>query len=148
RLRHGDAARRQQAHELVLRAHPAPAHERRDLVPAVERGRRMNIHVHEYPCSRRPCQARVARCRSIARMETVALGRSGLKVSRLALGCMSYGSSAWRPWVLDEEAARPFLRRALELGITFFDTADMYSLGRSEEVVGRALKDFAKRTDV
>jgi aryl-alcohol dehydrogenase-like predicted oxidoreductase len=81
-------------------------------------------------------------------METIRLGASGLKVSRLALGCMSYGSSAWRPWVLDEEAARPFLRRALELGITFFDTADMYSLGRSEEVVGKAIRDFAKRTDV
>jgi aryl-alcohol dehydrogenase (NADP+) len=81
-------------------------------------------------------------------VETVPLGRSGLKVSRLALGCMSYGSSAWRAWVLDEEASRPFIKRALELGITFFDTADMYSLGRSEEILGRALKDFARRTDV
>src|SRR5215470_14500491 len=108
----------------------------------------MNIHIDEYPCWTRLCQDRARRCPRIPCMETFALGRSGLKVSRLALGCMSYGSSAWRPWVLDEEAARPFLKRALELGISFFDTADMYSLGKSEEIVGRALKDFAKRTDV
>ncbi len=92
--------------------------------------------------------ARVGQFATICAMETIRLGGSGLVVSRLALGCMSYGSSAWRPWVLDEEAARPFLRRALELGITFFDTADMYSLGKSEEVVGRAIRDFARRTDV
>lgn len=61
---------------------------------------------------------------------------------------MTYGSSQWRDWVLDEEASRQFIRRALELGINFFDTADMYSLGASEEVVGRALKDFAKREEV
>jgi 1-deoxyxylulose-5-phosphate synthase len=73
------------------------------------------------------------------------LGQSGLKVSRICLGCMSYGSSKWRPWVLDEEASRPFIRQALESGINFFDTADVYSLGVSEEVVGRALRDFAVR---
>ena len=61
---------------------------------------------------------------------------------------MTYGSPAWRPWVLDEEASRPFFRQALEAGINFFDTADMYSDGASEEVIGRALKDFARREDV
>jgi aryl-alcohol dehydrogenase (NADP+) len=76
------------------------------------------------------------------------LGRSGLKVSRLCLGCMTYGSSKWRSWVLDEEAGRPFIKRALEAGINFFDTADMYSNGASEEVVGRAIRDFAKRDEV
>ncbi len=81
-------------------------------------------------------------------MDHLNLGRSGLKVSRLALGCMTYGDPAWRPWVLDETATRPFIARALELGITLFDTADMYSLGASEEVVGRALKDMAKRDEV
>jgi len=81
-------------------------------------------------------------------MDYVRLGKTGLKVSRLCLGCMTYGTSKWRPWVLDEEAARPFIKRALEHGINFFDTANMYSLGASEEVLGRALKDFAKRHEV
>jgi aryl-alcohol dehydrogenase (NADP+) len=81
-------------------------------------------------------------------MDYVRLGSTGLKVSRLCLGCMTYGTSKWRPWVLDEEASRPFIKRALEHGINFFDTADIYSLGVSEEVVGRALKDFAKRHEV
>jgi len=80
-------------------------------------------------------------------MEYVNLGKSGLKVSRLCLGAMSYGSSSWRPWILDEEQARPFIRRALELGFNFFDTADMYSVGGSEEVLGRALNDFAPARD-
>jgi aryl-alcohol dehydrogenase (NADP+) len=75
-------------------------------------------------------------------MQYLNLGRSGLKVSRICLGTMTYGSSKWRPWVLDEEASRPLIKQALEAGINFFDTADMYSLGASEEVVGRALKDF------
>jgi 1-deoxyxylulose-5-phosphate synthase len=75
-------------------------------------------------------------------MEYVNLGRTGLKVSRLCLGAMTYGSKQWRPWVLEEEEARPFIRKALELGINYFDTADMYSTGKSEEVLGRALKDF------
>ena len=78
-------------------------------------------------------------------METTRLGKSGLKVSRICLGTMTYGSPNWRDWVLGEEEARPFIKRALEAGINFFDTADVYSLGRSEEVVGKALKDFAKR---
>src|SRR4051812_26463381 len=81
-------------------------------------------------------------------MDYVNLGRTGLKVSRICLGCMSYGSSKWRDWVLDEAASRPFLERALELGINFFDTADMYSLGASEEVLGRAIRDFARREEV
>jgi len=81
-------------------------------------------------------------------MQYVNLGRTGLKVSRICLGAMTYGTPKWREWVLSEEDSRPFVRRALELGITFFDTADMYSLGASEEVLGRALKDYAKRDQV
>ena len=76
-------------------------------------------------------------------MELVNLGRTGLKVSRICLGCMTYGTPSWRPWVLDEEASRPFFRKAWEAGINFFDTADMYSDGVSEEVLGRALRDLA-----
>jgi aryl-alcohol dehydrogenase (NADP+) len=75
-------------------------------------------------------------------MEKVRLGNTGLKVSRICLGTMTYGSPKWRDWVLEEEASRPFIKRALEAGINFFDTADIYSLGASEEVVGRALRDF------
>jgi aryl-alcohol dehydrogenase (NADP+) len=81
-------------------------------------------------------------------MQYMNLGKSGLKVSRICLGMMTYGSSKWRDWALDEEDSRPFIRRALELGINFFDTADMYSMGVSEEVTGRALKDFARRDEV
>ncbi|HUF47597.1 MAG TPA: aldo/keto reductase [Vicinamibacterales bacterium] len=81
-------------------------------------------------------------------MRYTQLGRSGLTVSRLALGCMSYGSPAWRPWVLDEAAARPFFVRAIEAGINVFDTADMYSLGASEEVTGRLLRDVAVRDEI
>jgi len=81
-------------------------------------------------------------------MDYVNLGRSGLKVSRLCLGMMTYGSSEWRKWVLDEEQARPFVRRALELGINFFDTADAYSIGRSEEILGQAVRDFGRREEV
>jgi len=81
-------------------------------------------------------------------MQYTHLGSSGLSVSRICLGTMTYGTSEWRPWVLDEDASRPFIQRALELGVTFFDTADMYSRGRSEEVLGRALRDFARRDDV
>ncbi len=77
-------------------------------------------------------------------MKYTTLGRSGLSVSRIALGCMSYGSPSWRPWVLDEAAAQPFFQRAIELGINFFDTADMYSLGLSEEVTGRALRKYGR----
>ncbi|WP_110687813.1 aldo/keto reductase [Salinicola aestuarinus] len=76
------------------------------------------------------------------------LGHTGLKVSPLCLGTMTYGSPEWRDWVLDEPQSRPFIQRALEAGINFFDTADMYSDGASEEVVGRALNDFARREAV
>jgi aryl-alcohol dehydrogenase-like predicted oxidoreductase len=81
-------------------------------------------------------------------MEYVRLGHTGLEVSRLCLGCMTYGDPAWREWVLDEAASRPFIQEALEAGINFFDTADMYSLGRSEEILGKALKDMARREEV
>ncbi len=74
------------------------------------------------------------------------LGKTGLKVSRICLGCMSYGLEE-REWGLNEEQGRPFIKRALELGINFFDTANMYGNGRSEEVLGRALHDFAKRDE-
>jgi aryl-alcohol dehydrogenase-like predicted oxidoreductase len=80
-------------------------------------------------------------------MQYVNLGAAGLKVSRICLGTMTYGSSKWRPWVLDEEASRLLIKQALEAGINFFDTADMYSLGASEEVLGRALKDFGPSRD-
>ena len=81
-------------------------------------------------------------------MQYVTLGRSGLKVSRVCLGMMTYGSPEWRPWVLSEDQAPPFVRRALEAGVNFFDTADMYSNGRSEEILGRTLRQFATRDQV
>jgi aryl-alcohol dehydrogenase-like predicted oxidoreductase len=80
-------------------------------------------------------------------MEYINLGKSGLKVSRIGLGCMSFGREA-RAWRLSEADSRPFIQRAIELGITLFDTADMYGGGESEEVLGRALKDFARRDEV
>lgn len=80
-------------------------------------------------------------------MNYVNLGSTGLKVSRICLGTMTYGSKKWREWVLDEAESRPFIQRALESGINFFDTADMYSVGASEEVLGRALKDFGPSRD-
>ena len=76
-------------------------------------------------------------------MKYTNLGNTGMKVSRICLGTMTYGSKKWRDWVLDEEESRPFYRQAIEAGINFFDTADMYSVGASEEVTGRALKEFA-----
>jgi len=81
-------------------------------------------------------------------VDYVRLGRTGLEVSRLCLGAMTYGTSKWRPWVLDEPESRPFIKRALEAGINFFDTADMYSRGESERVLGRALGECAKRDEV
>ncbi len=80
-------------------------------------------------------------------MQYTRLGSTGLKVSRICLGTMTYGSKKWREWVLEEEESRPFIKRALETGINFFDTADVYSLGVSEEIVGRALKDFGPSRD-
>ena len=81
-------------------------------------------------------------------MDHVNLGRTGLRVSRLCLGTMTFGSTAWRGWVLPEAGSRPFIQRALDAGINFFDTADMYSRGVSEEIVGRALADFTTRDQV
>ncbi|MDU0305304.1 aldo/keto reductase, partial [Streptomyces sp. PAL114] len=83
-------------------------------------------------------------------MEYVKLGSTGLEVSRVCLGCMTYGDPGRgnHEWTLDEEASRPLIRQALEAGITFFDTANVYSDGTSEEIVGRALRDFARRDDV
>ncbi|WP_312148499.1 aldo/keto reductase [Paenibacillus odorifer] len=83
-------------------------------------------------------------------MEYTKLGRTGLDVSRICLGCMSYGvpERGMAPWSLNEEQSRPFIKRALELGINFFDTANVYSDGTSEEIVGRALKEFARRDEV
>lgn len=83
-------------------------------------------------------------------MDYVNLGKAGLKVSRLCLGCMSYGvpERGAHPWTLDEEKSRPFFRRAIELGINFFDTSNSYSDGTSEEITGRALRDLAKRDEV
>ena len=80
-------------------------------------------------------------------MDYVNLGDTGLKVSQICLGMMSYGTPDWRDWVLDEDESREFIERALDLGINFFDTADMYSLGVSEEVTGRALRDMAEREE-
>ena len=81
-------------------------------------------------------------------MEYRRLGRTGLQVSPLCLGTMTYGTPQWRDWVLDETQSRPFIQQALDAGINFFDTADMYSDGESERVVGRALRDFARREEV
>ncbi len=80
-------------------------------------------------------------------MEYVRLGKTGLKVSRLCLGCMTYGSKDWRPWILEEEESRPFFKAAIEGGINFFDTANVYSIGQSEVVTGKLLKEFAASRD-
>ena len=82
-------------------------------------------------------------------MEYIRFGNTGMKVSRICLGTMTYGTPTERwPWALNEEESRPFIKKALELGINFFDTADIYSLGASEQVVGKALNDFAKRDEI
>ncbi len=81
-------------------------------------------------------------------MLTTRLGQSGLVVSRLALGMMTWGSPAWRPWIRSEEEGRPVVRRAIELGINFFDTADMYSAGASEEITGRLLREYGRRDEL
>src|SRR3954454_1351762 len=83
-------------------------------------------------------------------MDYVRLGRSGLDVSRLCLGCMTYGvpDRGNHPWTLNEEKSRPLIKRAVELGVNFFDTANVYSDGTSEEIVGRALKDFTRREEI
>lgn len=81
-------------------------------------------------------------------MQYTYLGRTGVKISRLCFGCMSYGDPKWRAWVLEEPAAMPFFRKAVEAGINFFDTADMYSTGVSEEITGKALRQFARLEQV
>jgi aryl-alcohol dehydrogenase (NADP+) len=81
-------------------------------------------------------------------MQTVRLGTTGLQVSRICLGMMTYGTPKWRPWVLDAAASRPLVKRAVDLGINFFDTADMYSAGESEVLTGKFLKAFCKRDEV
>ena len=81
-------------------------------------------------------------------MQYTSLGSTGLTVSRICLGCMSYGDPQWRSWVLDEAAAQPFFRLALDSGITFFDTANVYSLGMSEEITGRALRSMANMSEI
>ena len=80
-------------------------------------------------------------------MEYVNLGSTGVKVSRICLGCMTYGVKSWRKWVLEENEGKPFIKQALEIGINFFDTADMYSLGKSEEILGRALREYGPSRD-
>jgi aryl-alcohol dehydrogenase-like predicted oxidoreductase len=81
-------------------------------------------------------------------MQYTRLGRTGLQVSRICLGMMTYGTPQWRPWVLDEEASRPLVRHAVELGINFFDTADLYSGGQSEVLTGKFLREFCQREEV
>lgn len=81
-------------------------------------------------------------------MQYTYLGRTGVQVSRLCLGCMSYGTTKWRKWVLEEDAAMPFFQKAVEAGINFFDTADVYSLGVSEEITGKALRKYARTDEV
>jgi aryl-alcohol dehydrogenase-like predicted oxidoreductase len=81
-------------------------------------------------------------------MKYTRLGRTGLEVSRICLGMMTYGTPRWRPWILDEEASRPVVRHAVELGINFFDTADLYSGGESEVLTGRFVREFCRREEV
>jgi len=82
-------------------------------------------------------------------MEDTKLGNTGMDVSRICLGCMGFGDAEhwFHKWVLNEENSRPIIKKALELGINFFDTANVYSIGRSEEILGRAVKDFANRDE-
>ena len=80
-------------------------------------------------------------------MEMTRLGNTGLKVSRICLGCMTYGSPKWRDWILDQDASKPFIKQALDAGINFFDTADVYSLGASEEVLGNILKEIGPKRE-
>jgi len=81
-------------------------------------------------------------------MEYTTLGSTGMEVSRICLGCMSFGSSDWRDWVLDEGESREIIERAIDLGINFFDTANMYSLGESERVLGNVLADYDRDSQV
>jgi len=81
-------------------------------------------------------------------MQYVRIGQSGLSVSRFALGMMTYGTPKWRPWVLEEGASRPLVRAAIDAGINFLDTADMYSAGMSEELTGKFVREFCRRDEV
>jgi aryl-alcohol dehydrogenase (NADP+) len=81
-------------------------------------------------------------------MDYVQLGSAGLQVSRICLGAMTFGTREWRPWILEEEESRSIIKRALDLGVNFFDTADVYSRGVSEQILGRAVKDFTERDHV
>jgi 1-deoxyxylulose-5-phosphate synthase len=81
-------------------------------------------------------------------MKYVNLGASGLRVSRIALGMMTFGTPEWRAWVIGEDAGKPIVRRAVELGINLFDTADLYSAGMSEEITGRLLREYARRDEI
>jgi aryl-alcohol dehydrogenase-like predicted oxidoreductase len=81
-------------------------------------------------------------------MEYGRLGKTGLKVSRIAMGCMRFGDAGFRQWTLDEDASRPFFQQAAELGVTFWDTANGYGGGSSEEFVGRVVRKFARREDI
>jgi aryl-alcohol dehydrogenase (NADP+) len=80
-------------------------------------------------------------------LSTVSLGHTGVKISPICLGMMTYGAKTWREWILEEEASRPFVQRAVEAGINFFDTADVYSLGESERITGKLLKEFQPRRE-
>ena len=95
-------------------------------------------------------KSKIEREEGTQEMDYVKLGHSGLDVSRICLGCMSFGAAEkWvLQWVLDEENSRPIIKKALELGINFFDTANVYSMGASEEILGRALKDYANRDEI
>src|SRR5215471_20753361 len=103
-------------------------------------------------CNRGECAKRISATTNwpAQAMEYTKLGRTGLDVSRICLGCMSYGGGNLgnHAWSLPEEESRPFIKKALEAGINFFDTANRYSLGNSEEILGRAIKDFARRDEV
>jgi aryl-alcohol dehydrogenase-like predicted oxidoreductase len=82
--------------------------------------------------------------KNAAAMPTVRLGHTGTQISPICLGMMTYGAKQWREWVLNEDEARPFVQRAIEAGINFFDTADMYSLGESERITGKLLREFSR----
>ncbi len=104
--------------------------------------------MHATPTAREKGTVPYMNSGSIGAMRYTQLGRTGVSVSRICLGCMSYGTPDWRPWVLDAEASAPFFRRAIEAGINFFDTADMYSLGVSEEVTGRWLREYGNLDEI
>ena len=123
-------------------------------VPISRVSRRMSLrwprHSEKWEVSRQRTARPIVRRRKNreASLQYVRYGSSGIKVSRLCFGCMSFGDPAWHEWVLDDKASRPFFKAALEKGINYFDTADLYSHGESEAVTGRALKEMARRDEV